>query len=385
VFKVVPSLVFCYFVPTALTTLGVIPDESELYRWVKAFVLPAALLLLILAQTPVFEEPFSFGLTHAWRITDTQEASRWHVVDGVLRQSSRLKESLLLLDEVSFADGTLLARIASQHEGGMALLFRVQDEEHYYRIFFHQAGGAKRPIARLEKKAGTSVTLLAADEEGLPFPFGPWWIVAVEMKGPKIRVLLNGDLLLEAEDGAFQHGGIGLSCHSNAGVRVDALAFYEDEVHANLLGPRPALLKGPVMGCLGPHGFKVAWETSIPALSTVEIISGTESRRIEGRDEKTLFHEVVVEGLAPGMVYRYKVLSGPIVSPVYSVKTPALETDRFSFCVYGDSRSAPDPHRFVIRSMRMRTPAFILHVGDVVTRGSKYEDWAPEFFEPAEM
>jgi uncharacterized membrane protein len=49
VFKIIPSLVFCYFVPTLLTTLGVIPAESPLYDWVKAVVLPAALLLLILA------------------------------------------------------------------------------------------------------------------------------------------------------------------------------------------------------------------------------------------------------------------------------------------------------------------------------------------------
>ena len=49
VFKVVPALVFCYFVPTALTTAGVIPAASPLYSWVKGFVLPAALLLLILA------------------------------------------------------------------------------------------------------------------------------------------------------------------------------------------------------------------------------------------------------------------------------------------------------------------------------------------------
>jgi len=49
VFKIVPALVFCYFVPTALTTLGVIPDSSPLYSWIKDFVLPAALLLLILS------------------------------------------------------------------------------------------------------------------------------------------------------------------------------------------------------------------------------------------------------------------------------------------------------------------------------------------------
>jgi uncharacterized membrane protein len=49
IFKVVPVLVFCYFVPTLLTTLGIIPDKSHLYEWVKDFVLPASLLLLILA------------------------------------------------------------------------------------------------------------------------------------------------------------------------------------------------------------------------------------------------------------------------------------------------------------------------------------------------
>ncbi len=49
IYKVIPLLVFCYFIPTTLTTLGVIPAESPLYSWIKTFVLPASLLLLILA------------------------------------------------------------------------------------------------------------------------------------------------------------------------------------------------------------------------------------------------------------------------------------------------------------------------------------------------
>ncbi len=48
-FRIVPALVFCYFVPTALTTAEIIPDKSELYTWIKTFLLPASLLLLILA------------------------------------------------------------------------------------------------------------------------------------------------------------------------------------------------------------------------------------------------------------------------------------------------------------------------------------------------
>ncbi len=48
-FGIVPSLVFCYFLPTTLTTLGVLPAESVLYEWIKDFLLPTALMLLILA------------------------------------------------------------------------------------------------------------------------------------------------------------------------------------------------------------------------------------------------------------------------------------------------------------------------------------------------
>ena len=48
-FGIVPSLVFCYFLPTTLTTLGVLPAESVLYDWIKSNLLPTSLMLLILA------------------------------------------------------------------------------------------------------------------------------------------------------------------------------------------------------------------------------------------------------------------------------------------------------------------------------------------------
>ncbi|HRX84527.1 MAG TPA: DUF819 family protein [Phycisphaerae bacterium] len=49
IFKVIPALIFCYFVPTALATAKIIPHDSPLYDWIKDFVLPASLLLLVLA------------------------------------------------------------------------------------------------------------------------------------------------------------------------------------------------------------------------------------------------------------------------------------------------------------------------------------------------
>ena len=48
-FGVVPSIVFCYFVPTTLTTFGVLPADSPLYDWIKAYLLPASLVLMTLS------------------------------------------------------------------------------------------------------------------------------------------------------------------------------------------------------------------------------------------------------------------------------------------------------------------------------------------------
>lgn len=48
IFKVVPLLVFAYFVPTLLSNTGVIPLESALYGFIRSWLLPASLVLLVL-------------------------------------------------------------------------------------------------------------------------------------------------------------------------------------------------------------------------------------------------------------------------------------------------------------------------------------------------
>ncbi len=49
IFTYVPLLVFCYFVPTVLSNLGLIPLESPLYTIIKKWLLPASLVLLTLS------------------------------------------------------------------------------------------------------------------------------------------------------------------------------------------------------------------------------------------------------------------------------------------------------------------------------------------------
>jgi uncharacterized membrane protein len=49
IFKYVPLIVFCYFVPTALSNLGLIPLEAPLYVFIKKWLLPSSLVLLVLS------------------------------------------------------------------------------------------------------------------------------------------------------------------------------------------------------------------------------------------------------------------------------------------------------------------------------------------------
>lgn len=47
VFRITPAVIYCYFVPTISTTVGIIPQASPTYEWMTRYLLPVALLLLM--------------------------------------------------------------------------------------------------------------------------------------------------------------------------------------------------------------------------------------------------------------------------------------------------------------------------------------------------
>lgn len=48
-FKIIPAILFCYFVPALFSNIGLLPTDSPTYGWVKSYILPCSLVLLILA------------------------------------------------------------------------------------------------------------------------------------------------------------------------------------------------------------------------------------------------------------------------------------------------------------------------------------------------
>ena len=47
-FRVLPPVIFAYFIPTLSTTFGITPAASPAYDWMRAYLLPIALLLLMI-------------------------------------------------------------------------------------------------------------------------------------------------------------------------------------------------------------------------------------------------------------------------------------------------------------------------------------------------
>jgi len=58
----------------------------------------------------------------------------------------------------------------------------------------------------------------------------------------------------------------------------------------------------------------------------------------------------------------------------------ASEGDRFTFCVYGDTRTGHDAHGKVVEHLVKLKPDFVVHTGDLVANGNKEEQWET-FFE----
>ncbi|MFH2000829.1 MAG: metallophosphoesterase [Planctomycetota bacterium] len=357
------------------------------------------LFLLMTAQTPDFEESFSFGFSHDWQIYDPEGAqegpSPWFVEDGVLHSCSRIHgieqgenesypESRFFLTEPAWEDGTFLARISMQEDGGLALLFRVQDATHYYRLLILHEECSGEAEVRIDRREGDEITTLSRQRTRLPYPCGPWWTLGITMNTDSFQAFLNNAPLLNAKDCAFSKGGIGLSCWKNSGLRVDSLFFSQHEVNRSQFEPRASLLKGPVIGCVNSTGFEVGWETSILSSSLVEIIDGSKTIPFATESDECLFHRVKIQGLQPGKSYQYKVISGPMVSPVYRVQLPPDSPSQCSFCVYSNSHTDMDAHRFVIRSIARKTPDLVFHVGDMVKNGAHYDEWFPQFFDPAD-
>lgn len=166
---------------------------------------------------------------------------------------------------------------------------------------------------------------------------------------------------------------------------------------------RKIISKGPYLQAPGSNTMTIMWEAPINRPAVVYYgadekpnlqlkING--GRRVEsstgssilGISSRTNFYiyQATLNGLKPGEVYSYFVEFGGIKTPVKKFKTIDPKRSKVVFIAYGDTRTNPDIHAKLASHFKKFSPDFILHTGDLVSRGSRYDVWWREFFQPLE-
>jgi len=167
-----------------------------------------------------------------------------------------------------------------------------------------------------------------------------------------------------------------------------------------VVGGCAKVTKGPVLLGVSEDGAVLMWETDVVGPGEVLYGQGdslsekvtTRPLRVEYeikekdaavKTRTAFIHKVRLENLEPGRAYSYRV-AGParMQSRIYKFHTVPADTDEVTFLVYGDSRSDPETHRKVVEQMMKKEVDFVVHCGDLVSSGDRYEQFGPQFFEP---
>ncbi len=129
----------------------------------------------------------------------------------------------------------------------------------------------------------------------------------------------------------------------------------------------------------------VMWRTGLPGTSVVNYGETVECIKQVVVDGTTEIHEVKLEGLQPETQYFYLVEStqedGSLVeSDVFTFSTAVLQETPFAFAVFGDTQANPVVSAKLAELAWAQRPSFLVHVGDLVDKGTVPAHWTEHFF-----
>ena len=209
-------------------------DRAWLRSGLLALIWLAALLSSACSSTLLDERFHGKELTR-WSAIDDPETiegpSEWRVEqDGWLHQRSniwgrrgdflgRWYGTFLVAGDQSWRDYALSLRARPEDDDGFGVVFRFQDPEHFYRLLFIQDGRNGGPIARLDKREGADYTEIWSSPRG--YRTGVEVFIEIEVDGDNIRARLNGQSIIEAKDGSYRNGKVGLFCYAQSNQAFD--------------------------------------------------------------------------------------------------------------------------------------------------------------------
>jgi pectate lyase len=199
-------------------------------RWLTTGVAAAASALLLTAVVTgpahaetLFTDTFDDGNADGW----SRNGGAWSIVtDGTpaYRQTGTSGNARALAGTASWTDYTVQARVKSTGTAGVAA--RAQSTSQYYTLVVTGAG-----TAQLQRVSGGTATTLAT---GTVTSSTSWRTLALTVTGGTLTGRVDGTQVVQASDGTFGSGRIGL-------VTSSASATFDDvTVDTTAPGPGPS-------------------------------------------------------------------------------------------------------------------------------------------------
>jgi len=178
---------------------------------------------------------------HDWRVHDTPGAgppqSNWVVTDGVAAEmSNHYKGDAADADAqterpgtyreytpaAGATDGELSFDIASDDDDGLGIAFRFTDPQHHYLW----AMDSQRAFRVLALKDGDRYAVLARNAKG--YTRGQWYAVRIVLRGPRMRVEVDGEVDLEVNDATLAAGTFAFYSWGSTGARFRNAKWHAD-------------------------------------------------------------------------------------------------------------------------------------------------------------
>ncbi len=125
----------------------------------------------------------------------------------VLCQRGEAEFTAIELTDAAYADVVITARIrpiSGREDQAAGVIFRVKDRDNYY---IGRANALEANVEFFKYRGGQRSDLAQGAAE---VPVGVWQELRVEVRGERMQAFLNGRHVVEAADGDFTAGGVGL-------------------------------------------------------------------------------------------------------------------------------------------------------------------------------
>jgi hypothetical protein len=193
-------------------------------------------------------QDFSGTTLTDWLATDEgsiSAPSKWRVASGELAQLSNIRDGgtanalphlgtfLTYQGGLDWTDYRAKFRLRSADDDTLGLMFRVQDNDNYYRFSWDKSLNQRR----LVKRVGGLFTELAADN--VPYVVGQTYQLEMVAQGSQLEVWIDGVRIFQVTDGALDHGTIAFYTWQNNAAYFDELVV--EDLSGGTLNARPQI------------------------------------------------------------------------------------------------------------------------------------------------